>query len=817
MATWLAAVGRSMVKHKAFTVVSALGWMLGIGSFIAVLLYVFDELQFDRFHERAALIYRINVTTSYDGTDTRYPTSAAPLAEYVSRDIPDVLMAGRLFEREATLQVLRQDSSLVADQKFRERHFYFADPKVLEMFTFKFIAGNAENALKEPNYIVLSARVASRYFGSPSSAIGKLLMFEGVIPMEVSGVFEDWPPQSSNTIEVVAHFSNYYALEAPGVQDFLKRDWLYNPLQTYIVLRPGADASAVTALIQTLNNRYADERVRDHVRYDLQPLTEIHLHSDFTHASDRNTITYVYIFTAVGVLILIIAAINFVNLSTVHFLRRAKEIGVRKVIGASSGMLRWQFIAESCTLTVASGLCACLAVYLALPLINMLTGKQLDWPALTSPELLAVVFSVVTLTGVVAAVYPAFYISRINPVRALKGLKMTVSGGHFVVRRALVTLQFAASITLIAFTLVIRKQMMYMNNMPLGFQKDFMLTVPLFSGNPNAVLGGGVDGELRQRMNSFEHEVSGRANVEAVSVSSTLPGQGAVFALVTTDSIKEDANLFIPVVSVDYDFTDTYKMEVIAGRSFNREAGTDHLGGFVANEEALKVLGFRDAANAVGKHVNALGKQGTIVGVIRNYHFQGLQQPLRPLLMEVNVSKFTVFSLRLNALDIPSSIQSVKKIWDDLFPERVFEYRFLDEQLAGAYDSERRFANLINVFSGLAVLIASLGLVGLAAYVSVQREKEAAIRKVLGATHGQVFVALSKEFLRVFVMATAVALPLAYLIASSWLGNFAYHVGVGWIPLLKAAVTTFLIISLTTVYQTLRTASANPAQTIRNE
>lgn len=815
--SWFASILRSFLKHKSFTLLNAGGLIFGLGCFTAILLYVVDELKFDRFHENASRIYRINVTTSYDGSGTRYPTTAAPLGEFVGRDVPEVGQVARLFGREASLQPIAGDSTLIADKKFREQNFYFADPSVLEIFTFSFVAGNASSALDAPNKIVLSKRTAEKYFGSVAAALDKPLMFEGTIPMQVSGVYEDWPLQSSNVIDALAHFDNYYAVEIPEVRDFLKRDWLYNPLQTYVMLQPSADPLKVTGLIQELNKRYADERVRDHVIYSLQPLTDIHLHSDFTHASDRNAIRYVYVFLAIGALILLIACINFINLSTVHSMRRAKEIGIRKVVGASRSVIFWHYMTESLLLTIISGITAMGLLYFTLPLINQLTGKSFNNESLFGVEVLLILIPIMLITGLAAGIYPSLFVSGINPVSALKGLKTRIGGGHFLIRRVLVAAQFTASIALIAFTLVIQRQIHFMQDKPLGFNKEFVLTIPLFSSNPNSILGGGVGRDLRLRMNGFETVIGNEASVKGVTVSSTLPGQGAVFALVTTDSIKEKDNLFVPMVSVDYDFLDTYGMQVIAGRAFDRAAGTDHLNAFMANEQALSVLGFGDAKSAIGKQVNAFGKQGTLIGVVRNFHFQGLQQPLRPLLMEVDVSKFTVFSIRLENSNVPSSIERVTQAWNKTFPERVFEYRFLDDQLSEAYESEQRFGSLIGTFSMLAIGISSLGLLGLAAYVSLQRQKEAGIRKVLGASTLQVFYALSKEFALIFGIAAFIAVPLSYYLSASWLATFANQVGIGWIPPSLAVLITFAVILITTAFQTIRTASANPVQTIRNE
>ena len=815
--TWTLTAWRNFLKHKTFSLINVCGLSLGIACFIAILLYVFDEFKFDAFHTNADRIYCVNVSTSYDGSLTRYSTTSTPLAEVLRTDIKAIETAARLFGRQATMQVIESDSAASSDKKYRENNFYLADPSILKVFSFEFLKGNAQAALQNPNELIISRKIAVKYFGSIDKALGKQLMFEGSVPLQVVGVFEDYPVQSSNIIELVAHFENYYALETPEVRDFLKRDWLYNPVSTYILLIPGAAPSAVAREMQALNKRYADERVQQHVTYELQPLKKMHLYSDFTYASDRNAIRYIYIFLIIGMLILLIACINFINLSTVHSLRRSKEIGIRKVVGAVKSGLTLQFLFESLSLVFISSFLAVIGVYFALPGINEITGKAFSGTSLFSGEMISVLVITFLITGLIAGLYPALYISRFNPIAALKGMRESSSRGNFLIRRILVVGQFTASIVLIAFTIVINRQIEFMQDKPLGFQKEFMLSVPLFSNNPNSILGGGVGRDLRTRMNSFETELLNQSVIEAASVSSVLPGQGAVNALVTTDKIRETDNLFIPIVSVDYDFLDTYHMEVISGRGFDRAAGTDHLAAFIANEQALKVLGWNDPVAAVGQHVNALGKQATIIGVIKNYHFEGLQQPLRPLLMEVDVSKFTIFSLRLNGNDLQESVDRVGKVWNKIFPEKVFEYQFLDDQLQQSYTTEERFSKLINFFSALAIFISSLGLFGLAAYIGYQKQKEAGIRKVLGASTLQVFYALSREFIRIMVIAVCISMPLSYLISRSWLDDFAFQIAVGWLPFVASFIITTIIVFITTAYQTLRTASINPVNTIRNE
>jgi putative ABC transport system permease protein len=432
-------------------------------------------------------------------------------------------------------------------------------------------------------------------------------------------------------------------------------------------------------------------------------------------------------------------------------------------------------------------------------------------------EIVLTLLIIFITTALAAGAYPALHVSKFNPIAALKGLKDPSISSGFMLRRILVVTQFTASIVLIIFTVVVFRQVNFMQNKPLGFQRDFILTIPLFSTNPNSVLGGGIDGPMRSRMNSFENELTKYSAVEAVTVSSGLPGQGVVNALVTTDKIKEADNVFVPIVSVDYDFIETFKMPVIAGRAFSKEAGTDHLSAFVANEEAVKRLGFVDPEKAIDQNIGALGKTATIIGVIRNYHFEGLQQPLRPLLMEVSASKFDIFSLRLRNNNIPETIEQVKKVWDTFFPEKVFEYEFLDDRLRASYQREQQFGKLINVFSGLAIFISALGLFGLAAYLGHQKQKEAGIRKVLGATTAQIFYTLSKEFVRIIVLSVSVSIPLGYFFANSWLDDFANKIAVGWLPFAISFGCIAVIVFLTTAYQTLKTASINPVQTIRNE
>lgn len=808
---------RNFIKHKSFSLINITGLSLGICCVTAIFMYVVDDFSFDRFHSNSNRIYRVNSTTHFNGGESRYSTTSTPLAEAIRNDVPEVEQAARLFNRQATLQVLNNDSTTLSEKKYKEDHFYFADPEVLNILTFTFLKGNAATALANPNQLIINRKIANKYFGSIDNALGKLIQLEGMIPLVITAVIEDYPAQSHVQIEIISHFENYFNVEIPEIREYLKRDWLYSPVSTYTLLRADASFADVEVKIKALNNKYADERVKESVSYELQPLLDIHLFSDFTFEDGQGRIRYVYIFSAVAVLILLIACINFINLSTVHSLKRSREIGVRKVLGAAKESLASQFLAESVFYVMIATILGLLVLYLLLPTINTVAGKQLTIFSLFTPLAAGGLFMIFIATGLLAGLYPAFYITGFNPVIALKGLKNASSNKSLLIRRVLVVTQFSTSIILIVFSIIIYQQIKFMSEKSLGFQKDFMLTLPIFSDNPNSILGGGVDGSLRGRMNGFENQLLENSSIEAVTVSSVLPGSGSVRALIKTDKIKDEDNVFLPVVAVDYDFLDTYKIELLTGRNFSRDAGTDHLQAFIANEEAIKLLGWESPEKAIGQNIEALGKKATIIGVIKNYHFEGLQQPLRPLLLEVDVGKFTTFSLRLSGNNINASIMKVKEIWDATFPERVFEYNFLDEQLKRNYETEQRFGSLISYFSWIAVLISALGIFGLAAYINHQKQKEASVRKVVGASTPQVFWALSKEFIRIVILSIAVACPIGYYISSMWLADFAYRIPVGWLPFAAAALGTGLVVFVTTFYQTLKTAFVNPVTALKEE
>ncbi len=801
---------RTLTRYKLYTFINITGLSLGICAVVAIFIYVIDELSFDKFHTNADRIYRINASNKF-GDETTWPTTAATLGEAIHNDLSDAEAVTRIFGRQASIQLNDKEAS-----KFREDYVWFADPDVFKVLTFNFIAGDPKTALSQPDRIVLTRTVAERYFGNASDAIGKDILFEGRIPMTVSGVFEDVPSQATLQVRLIAHFENYYNLESEQIRDYLRRDWVYNPVQTYVLLKPGVNVHEFEAELEALKNKYADDRVRKFTRYYLQPITDIRLHSSFTYDNGPG-INNIYILASIGFIILIIACVNFINLANVHSLKRAREIGIRKVLGAQKKGLIVQFLAESGALVLIAFCIGIIALYILLPYINTLSGKSFSLGDLIAWKILAGIAALFILTSLLSGTYPAFYITRFNPVIVLKGLTGGRSSEGYMLRKILMTTQFTISIVLVVLSIVFWQQMEFIGNKPLGFQTNNIITMPIFSNTPNSILGGGVDGALRARMNAFENELLTHVGIEGVTASALPPGAGfSTNALTTTDKIKETDNMMVATMAIDYDFIQTYKMEVIAGRGFSREAGTDHLQAFIINEQAVKSLGWESPIDAVGQRLGCLGKDGTVIGVVKDFHFQGLQNAMSPIILEVAASKFTVFSVSFaGGSSLNSMIEVVRNEWNKAFPEKVFEFRFLDETLQNNYSNEQRMGSMMQVFSILAILISALGLFGLAAYVNHQRSKEVSIRKVLGANVSQVFIVLSREFVKMSLIAFLIAIPFAYFLAGEWLNTFAYRTGVGATAFLIAGLVTVVTVLMTISYETIKSARINPVDTLR--
>ncbi len=487
-------------------------------------------------------------------------------------------------------------------------------------------------------------------------------------------------------------------------------------------------------------------------------------------------------------------------------------------MGAEKRGLMLQFLSESSALVMMSFVLALVILSLLLPYINDISGKHFSIANLFTLNLASGLFVLFIVTALLAGSYPSFYATRFSPSVVLKGMQGHKHSEGFLLRKILVVFQFSISVILVVMGLVFYQQMEFVRNKPLGFQRNHLLTIPLFSETPNSILRGGVDGPLRTRMNTFESKLLQNSLIESVTVSSALPGAGAVNALVQTEKIKAEYNLFVAVTAVDYDFLETYKMVLVSGRSFSPSYGTDHLQSFIINEQAVTTLGWKNPEHAIDQTIELMGKKGSVVGVVKDFNFQGLQQPLRPLILEVAAGKFTVFSIRLQPdRSIAESIDLIKAQWDKIFPDRVFEYHFLDDRLEMNYGREQRLISMMKYFAVLAIFISTLGLFGLTAYINHMRSKEVSIRKVLGANSKEVFFLLSKEFLQMVMIGFLLAIPVTYILANQWLDSFAYKITVGPVPFIVGGLVILSTVLVAISYEIMKSINLNPVEKLRNE
>lgn len=819
---------RSLLRHKGATLIKLAGLSIGMACCLLIVVYIDDELSYNTFHTHYADIYRVNFVKHGDG-ETRIeagtPNSAGPV---IAKDLPQVAALGRRYTRAGILEVKGPEPGdpavrgvAAAERKrFQEPNIDFVDEGLLDVLTVHFVQGDAATALVQPGSILLTREMARKYFGR-EDVVGRTMLYENSTALHVTGVIDAWPSNSDLRSDAMISFETLYSVEPKGIADFLRTNWLYNPAETYVRLRPGVSAVAVEPVLEGLTAKYGDERVRKYWRLTLQPLSELHLHASNVDGNpSTNSITYIYIFSAIALLILLIATINFINLSNAQSLTRIAEIGIRKVSGAGRRQLLMQFLGEGLLLSV----CAfTLAVALAVPglqLLDAVTGKELGAGVLLRGGLLGVFGALLLCTGLLAGIYPALFITRLELTALLKGKPAEGRVGGNRVRQSLIVTQLAIAIALIIGAIVIQRQVVYLRNKPLGFDKEQLLVLPLFGKNPSPI-NSGVDGPLRARMNSFENDLRAMASVKGVTVSSVLPGDFFVTGLVIPQGHVEQDNIFIPWASVDYDFLSTMGIPLVAGRDFSKATGTDHLQAFIINESALRTFGWTSAQDAIGKTMirgdATNGKKGHVIGVIRDFNFGRLDKPQQPMILDVNVPRFTEFAVRIRPAAIPATIAAIQTLWDRYFPQRVFEYSFLDENIDAMYKAQENLSRLVRYFALIAIFISCTGLFGLASFMAAQRTREIGIRKVLGASVSGLVALLYREFLRLVVLALLIATPIAWWAMNRWLHDFAYRIGLSWWMFATAGGLAVVVSFVTVGIQAMRAARVNPVRSLRNE
>jgi putative ABC transport system permease protein len=808
---------RKLWKEKTSTAISVLGLATGMACCMLIVLFIRDELGFNTFNERQNDIYCLNWTTKQpDGTISTEATSPLPFAPAIAPQVAGIKYAARLYQRSGEMQA----GNAANVTRFQEQQVYFADSTLFNIFSIPFVDGTGgNNALAAPNSVVITDEMAAKYFGT-ASAVGKTLLYEDKQLLQVTGVVKKMPSNSDLQFDFLVSLETLYGVENKDAADFIKTNWTFTASYTYLLLKHGQQVAGIEKQLNQLLKKDGNDRNRQMNTVSLQPLKKIHLYSaDVVSNLSSNSITYVYIFAAIALLILFIANVNFINLAIAQSVSRTREVGMRKVLGAGKKQLITQFLGETLLVSFVAFAVAFFLAGLGLPLLNQLTNKQLSWHLFFSLQNVLLFTGIFLMVSICAGLYPAFFISRFKPAISIKG-KTGERVQRNTVRKALLVAQFAISTGLIIGAIIIYQQLQYLRNKPLGFQKQQMVVVPLFGSNASTI-SNGVDGPMRKRMNTFSTELLRNSKIKAVTSASALPGQGIVSGLVIPQGFADNSNIFVPWISVDYNFLQALNIPLAAGRSFSRATGTDHLSAFIINESALHTFNWKSPHDAIGKTIirgeATNGKRGQVIGVIKDFNFTSLDQPMQPLILDVNAPRFTQFAVNVQADHLPETIEYIKTTWNKFFPERVFEYSFLDNDIDKLYADKENLSRIIEYFALIAILLSCSGLFSIAAFLSAQRTKEIGIRKVLGAGVTGILVLLSKEFVKLVLIAFVIALPLIWYVMHKWLQNFAYRINIAWWVFAGAGMFVLLLALITVGFQSIKAALMNPVKSLRVE
>ena len=787
---------RNLIKNKVYSGINIIGLAIGLTAGFLILQYVNFEHSYDKFHSKKNSIYRVVAdldTPSSGKMESSRPACAVP--PHMEEEFPEVISAVRFMRLE--LAVRKDEVKLVEDKAAA------ADKAFFEVFDFDLLQGNKKSVLQEPYSVVLTQETANRYFGN-ESAIGKTIRLKDEdindLPFTVTGIMAEIPENSHIKANMIISMTTYSKGVLPRIDDA----WgLYDPA-AYILVHPNTDPKQLEAKFPDFLERNSGETMRRDkmfVSLSLEPLEDVYLRSERggEYSGDLGTI---YIFSIIAIFILLIACINFVNLTTARSVERAKEVGVRKVIGAEKRQLSLQFVGESVIISLISFVIASVLTALVLPAFNEIAGKVISDGIFTNPINIIYLFLIALSIGAFAGIYPAFVLSSFKPVNVLKGNFSTGTRG-IILRKGLVITQFTISITLIIGTIIIYNQMNYMRSQELGFDKEHTVLLPVTVSSAQKELKDNIDDISGVVSTTLASTVPGAYNNSAYSVIQNSQGEGQI------------AN--INAYFVDHDFISQFGLKVIAGRGFSRDFVTDSAQGMIINEKAVKFLGYSSPKDALGATFSQWGKEGQIIGVIQDFHFKSLQENIQPLTMTMKPDETDLLAIKITGNNIKQTLADIQNKWETILPNDSFNYQFLDENFDKQYRSQERFGSLFLNFAVLAILISCLGLLGLAAYSMLQRKREIGVRKVLGASVAQVVKLLSTDFLKLVTTAFLIASPLAWYVMNDWLSRFAYRISIEWWMFLLAGTSAIIIALATVSFHALKASLANPVKSLRTE
>jgi putative ABC transport system permease protein len=783
---------RNLWRHRVFSFINIMGLSVGMTACLLIFLYVRFEMSYDKFHPKVDRIYRVvaDIKTPTETIPAGGPAWAVP--SHIKLDFPEV---------EAFTRVMG-DNLLFrkGDIKFVESNAIWADSAFFSIFHFPLLQGNARTALKEPFSIVLTESAAKKYFGKANPMGQTILMTGDAFPATVTGIIKDMPENTQVKGDVIVSMSTITQKWDNKLDD----QWSNYSPAAYLLLKDGTNAMALQKKFPAFLEKWNGKEMKQGQMYPtllLEALKDNYLHST-RDGSKNGNIKNVYIFSIIALFILIIACINFINLTTARATERAKEVGIRKVAGAVKSQLARQFIGESIIICFIAYLLTLALSVLLLPSFNELAGKTISQGIFENGQLLLLVFGAAVVIGLLAGTYPAFVLAAFKPIEVLKGRFATSAKGG-VLRKGLVISQFAISIALIIGTIIVYSQMSYMRNRNLGFNKDHVMV---------------IDTNEDKARQTLQQAISGLPNVQLTSLSSSVPGSGNPGAYSEVENVKGDLQIAnLDLYFVDFDYIPLFNLQMAAGRPFSRSFKTDSNQAMILNEAAVKILGYPSPEQAIGKRFKQWGHEGKIIGVIKDFHFRSLQQPIKPLTMRLEWERNDLLSIKVGSANLPNTIAAIEKKYKSIIPNRPFSYYFMDEFFDRQYRSEERFGKLFMNFAILAIFISCLGLLGLASYSTMQRTREIGIRKVMGASVSNIINLLSRDFLKLVIISFFIAAPVAWYFMHQWLADFAYRTNISWWIFATAGILAVLIAVITISFQAIKAAVSNPVKALRTE
>jgi putative ABC transport system permease protein len=777
---------RHIIKHFGYSILNILGLTLGITSALFLIIYVSDEMSYDRYHEKADRIYRVSTTIKEPDDQFTWIVAQIPFGPQVVQDYPEVQSFVRFINMPRALYKFE-------DKEFNEENFFYVDSTLFDIFTYKVIKGEVKSALLAPKKIILTEKIANKYFGK-TDPIGKTLT-TGTDTYEVTGVIQNVPSNS------------HFRFDAVAARNNLPKDlgnWGNFGVFTYLLFPKNFDVKAFEIKMKGMYDAYMKTifgPLNISITYHLEPLTRIHLYSTNSQEPEpTGSFTYVYIFAIAAIFLILIASMNYMNLATARSTRRAREVGLRKVVGSRRVPLILQFLSESLVFTLISLLISIVLIIVLLPKFNLLAGKSFDLRVVYSPVVILSLFAVIIIVGIFGGSYPAFFLSRFSPVTVLKG-EITQGSAGSLFRKILVVIQFSVSVIMIICTLIVFRQLNYLKTMDQGFDQKNVISLQL-------------NGPMIRKYPVLKQVLHENQNIKYVTSTNTAVGEGSGKVIFSVETDQGMSNRGVNFAVVDYDFIETLGIKILKGRNFQQDMPSDTLTGVVVNETFVKRMSW---AEPIGKKV-VLGNfvVGRVIGVMQDYHQTGMYNGIESLLLIYRPLNNVVY-IKLSGNETSRALSFIETKWKEIFPDQPFVYTYLSERFNRQFEADEKRGLIFTMFTILTILIACLGLFGLASYMAEQRTKEIGIRKVFGANEKTILGLISKDFLILVVIGIVIAVPVAYYFMSRWLENYVYRTKIGVLLLLIAALLTILITFITISYKAYQAAIMNPASALKTE